>query len=57
MNEQKPICVPPISDLRKEIVTRQAELRRLRKMLLLAKAVATDEPGNASESTARRASQ
>lgn len=56
MTERESIVLPPIADLRKEIVTRQSELRHLRKMLLLAKAVVeSTEPREATRSNTEAA--
>jgi hypothetical protein len=39
VSDQAPITIPPVDVLREQLVAKQAEVRRLRKLLLLAKAV------------------
>ena len=39
MSDKDPIVVPPIGVIRQELACKQAEVRRLRRLLLLAKAV------------------
>ena len=43
MSDQKIITIPPVDVLRERVVAKAAELRQLRKLLLLAKAVQSTE--------------
>ncbi len=43
MNDETPITVPPVKVLREQLIMKQAEVRRLRKLLLLAKAVNSED--------------
>jgi len=51
MSDQKPITIPSVNVLREKVVAKTAELRRLRKMLLLAKAATESGPHDAIKST------
>ncbi len=39
MSEEKSITIPPVAEIRRRVTEAQAEVRQLRKLLLLAKAV------------------
>lgn len=56
MSDETPITVPPVKVLREQLTLKQAEVRRLRKLLLLAKAVSQEEVA-LSLSQSGRASQ
>lgn len=51
MSSERPITIPPIGELRAELKTKQAEVRRLRNLLLLAKAVCPSEADAATGRT------
>ena len=56
MSDRKPLVIPPLDALREQIAAVQSELRRLRKLYVLAKA-ASEETAVPACSARRRSAQ